>query len=571
MVKKLLLCALLIMLAVSSACGEVELWFDDNVSIASLKDGKPDYSDARFLNSYFTIGNTGLTLTRDNMSLTGTATLLGGRYSFWNGREMQSVSGTPQTFKLGIPTWQAIGDEAEFYPLTDIGGDVRFGLEADSGLNGVTINWSFPNMPSLNGSSTIPHYLTTQEQLDTHVVYFEFIRSGENVTGINWRVVKASDTSTPVVLNYPVNFIRIRVWNFSEEMIVNLRPKFYIEAGETPEGVLMFDTPIKESDIWRFATKFYTYDEDIEKCYVWYYVKPTEPHMYLWHHHNSDASLVDGKSDYSTAKFSDIFFDVETENNITAETRYFTGEGRITIPGGGYTLKDSDTGSTLSTVAAGTDMTFALRNYNTATIGEAYLEYEAVDSDGKFLEFSGEAEASFPGKTLTWTFPTELNMNGSGVIKSFKTTARQLAEGVPYVEIVSEDGYITALNYRIVTSSDTSRAITPSYRTDFTFRIYRTEKKIALGESYGVGTVSNSASGTYALDVPQPLSTMKYLRVRLTSYEKPDTPIVYHWNFYPVLSGTSADEKHDDDGCLNSGFTFSALILTASFFLLKKR
>ncbi len=105
-------------------------------------------------------------------------------------------------------------------------------------------------MPSLNGKYTVPNYLTTREQLEKHVVlYFEFIRSGENVTGINWRIVKDSDTSTPVVLDYPVNFLRFRVWNNEEERILNVRPNFYIEPGRTPEGTYMFDSPIKESDI----------------------------------------------------------------------------------------------------------------------------------------------------------------------------------------------------------------------------------------------------------------------------------------------------------------------------------
>ncbi len=108
-------------------------------SLQSIKDGKADYSDARFSYISFSVGNTGLTLTKENMSLTGSVTLSGGSYSFWNGSEMQKVSGTPQTFRLAVPTWQAIGDEAEFYPFTDIGGDLRLGLEAEGGMKGETL------------------------------------------------------------------------------------------------------------------------------------------------------------------------------------------------------------------------------------------------------------------------------------------------------------------------------------------------------------------------------------------------------------------------------------------------
>ena len=542
MVKKLLLCVLLLTAMVSAAFGEADLWYDD-YSFASLKDGKSDYSDARFGYMVFSVGDTGLTLTKENMSLTGSITFSGGSYSFWNGNEMQKVSGTPQTFRLAIPTWQAIGDEAEFFPFTDTGGDLRLGLEAESGMNGVTLTWNFPDMPSLNGTYTVPNYLTIQEQMNKHVVYFEFIRLGENVTGINWRIVSASDTSTPVELDYPVNFIRIRIWNFDNERILNLNPDFYIEPGETPEGTLMFDEPIKESDIWRVYIAFQTYDEEVEKAYRWYYYTSTQPKMYLWNHHASNAALVNGKASYNNAKFSDIFFDVETENAALTESRHFTGEGRITVPGGGYTLKYSNSGETLYDVAAGTDMTFALKTYSSTKVGDSYLEYEAIDTNGQYLEFGGEAESSLPGKTLTWTFPAELNMNGSGTIKNFDTTAEQLVSGVPYVEVISEDGYITAVNYKIVTASDTSKAITPSYRTDFTFRIYRTEKKIDLPNSYLIGTANDSASGTYTLDVPQPVSTMKRLRVRLTSYKDANNPVVYQWNFYPA----SADPKPEPD------------------------
>ncbi len=535
MVKKLLACVMLVMVLASGAFGEDEMWFDNNLSIASLKDGKPDYSDARFSYTGFSIANNELTLTRDNMSLTGSVTISGGNYSFWNGKEMQKVSGTPQTFRLALPTWSTIGSGAEFYPFTDSGSELRFGIEADGGLNGATMSWNFPDYPSMNGTYTIPHYLTTQEQLENHVVYFEFIRSGENVTGINWRVVKASDTSTPVLLDFPVQFLRLRVWNFDEEKMLDIKAGFYIDAGQTPEGVLMFDDPIKESDIWYVMTNFRTYDEEVEKAYNWHYYVPSEPaSLYLWSHHASNASLVNGKSDYSTTKFSDIFFDVETANAVITDSGHFTNAGRVTIPGGGYTLKDSDTGTILSTVPAGTDKTFALNPYSGMKIGDTYVEYEAVDDGGKYLEFSEEAESSLPGKIITWTFPAELNMNGSGVIKSFKTTAQQLTSGVPYVEVVSEDGYITALNYKIVTANDTATAITPGYRTDFNFRIYRTEKKFDLENSYNVGTASNKASGTYTLETPQPLSTMKRLRVRLTSYEDSDNPDIYQWNFYPA-------------------------------------
>ena len=103
MVKKLLCCVVLVMVLASGAFGEAEMWFDNNLSIASLKDGKPDYSDARFSYTGFSIGNNDLILTRDNMSLTGSVTISGGNYSFWNGKEMQKVSGLRKRSNLRFP------------------------------------------------------------------------------------------------------------------------------------------------------------------------------------------------------------------------------------------------------------------------------------------------------------------------------------------------------------------------------------------------------------------------------------------------------------------------------------
>lgn len=507
----------------------------DHFYIASLRDGYPNYSDARFHYAEFNISDTGLTLSRDNMNLSGTLTLSGGNYSFWDGKELQKVSGTQRSYKLWIPSWTNLGDDIKFYPVLENGETIRFLNEAETGLNGVTATGNFPDMPSFNGSSEIPPYPTIDEQLDTHVLYFEFIRSGDVVTGIDWRVVNSSSPSA-LTLSYPVNFMRFRIWNTDGTRICNLRPSFYIEAGNKAEGTLDFDSPIKESDIWRVMTKLYVYSEPGEKCLTWDYYVPTNPSLILWKSHVSEANLVNGKSDYSTAKFSNVFFEAENRNSITIEAKHFTDAGRMTVPGGGYVVKDWGTGETLETVSAGTDKTFALKIYENSAITDTYLEYTPVDDSGRWLTFGGEAETTLPGKTILWTFPEEMNLaNGSGVIPTYRTTAEQLASGVPYVEVVSKDGYITAINYKIVTSSDTTTAIKPPYRTDFSFMIFHdTTRRNRDTNTYSIGTARNTASGTYTLDEPQPVDTMKQLRVRLLTYESADNPAVYQWWFTPA-------------------------------------
>lgn len=568
MVKRLLLCVVVVLVMVSAAFGEVELW-NTHHSLASITDGKADFSDAKFSVLYFSVIHNDTPVTKETAHLTGSITLSGGRYSFWNGKELQKVAGTPMTYKLGLETWLASGDEAAYQPFDDAGGELKLGIEADNGLNGVSMSWNFPDDPSINGTLTMPHYLTTQEQLNNGVLYFEFIRSGDLVTGINWRVVKASDTSDSAVQNFRIRFNSFEVWNYDEEKICNVRPKAYVEAGEIPEGVYTFDKPIKESEILRVRTRLNTYDEEAEKTYSWYYYVELDPDMSLWHRHASNASLVNGKSSYNNAKFANLFFSHESRAPlIMTETKHFTDSGSVTIPGGGYTLVDADTGETLSTITGNT--TLKLRFDSEGAIGDEYLEYWPVNDSGRLVSFAGGAETGLNGKTISWTFPSELNLDGSGTIPNYKSTVEQLSSGVPYIELVSEDGYITAVNYRIVTASDTSRAITPLYRTDFRFYFDRADGKDVWANTYRPGWLRNTASGTLTLDIPQPVSIVQRVRVRFRSYEDSNNPAVYQWNFYPAASDTVSSSDGGSSGGCSAGFTLATLFLTASLFITKK-
>ena len=591
MVKKLLLCFVLVTAMVSAAFGEAELWHS-HISLADLTDGKTDYSNARFNALYFTVIHNDVPVTKETDHLTGSITLSGGRYSFWNGREIQKVAGTPMTYKLGLETWLVSGDQAAYQPFDDAGGELKLGIEANNGLNGVSMSWNFPDDPSMNGTFTMPNFLTTQEQLNNGVLYFEFIRSGDVVTGINWRIVKASDTSAPAVQDFRMRFNTFEVWNYDEEKIYNSSPHIWIEAGETPEGVYEFDNPIKESEIWRVRTRLYAYDEEIRKIYTWEYFTELEPDMQLWSRHASNASLVNGRASYNNAQFANVYFLIENWKPMVTEVKHFTDAGRLTIPGGGYTLVNADTGGTLSTVTG--DTTLKLRFDTEGGIDDDYVEYETVNDSGEVVVFAGGAETGLNGKTITWTFPAELSkLDGSGVIPNYKSTSAQLASGVPYIEVISKDGYITAVNYKIVTASDTSTAITPSYRTDFRFHFDRADGKDVWANTYRSSWNRRTSSGTYTLDIPQPVSIVKRVRVRFRSYEDSTNPAVYQWNFYPASADpiptpapvdpvpvspdptpspapTSQDKTPGSSGGCTTGFTLTALFLAASLFLTKK-
>ncbi len=179
-------------------------------------------------------------------------------------------------------------------------------------------------------------------------------------------------------------------------------------------------------------------------------------------------------------------------------------------------------------VPAGESRTYKLRMYNGVTLDDDYVEYQPVDDSGINLAFSGGAEKGLNGQTVSWTFPEELKLDGNATVCNFKSTAEQLAQGVPYVELVSADGYITAVNYRIVTSQNTSTAINPSYRTDF--RFYLNKK---AGGSERTRWLNNSSSGTWTLDTPQALSDIGSVRARLRVHDAASSAdgAVYQWKF----------------------------------------
>ena len=562
MVKKLFLCLLLVTAMVSSAFGELSL-YTSHQSIAGIIDGKADYSQARFLYFFVSAVDFEAEATQADVNLTGSMTFSGGSYSFWDSKNgMHSISGNSHTFDIVSERWVSVGDGLGYQPLTASGDKVIFCLAADGGLNGVNVSWNFPDNPSYNGQGTIPNYRTTQEQLASYVPYIEFIRSGSQVTGVRWRVVNPSDTSKAVSQNFGLSLDVTGVCDKYGNLIANGSSE-YIEPNQTPEGTVIFDEPIDESEIWNV----WVYLKDDLCTNLWLFCKPLTPETWIYENHVFDASLVNGRSDYSNAKFDALFIAVEADC-LFAEAKHFTNEeGRVTIPGGNYNLGDDDTEEPIGSVPNDTDRTYRLRMTSAVAPGDTYVEYQPIDDSGRNIAFTGNAETSLPGKTITWTFPAEFGFNGSAALSSFKSTAEQLASGVPYVELVSADGKLTAVKYKIVRASDTSTAITPSYRTDLQLRFDRITPEIG-GKYYYSERQINTSSGTWTLGKPQDLSNMYSFTVDIWTYEDPEKPILYQWEFYPASASKSSGGS--SSSTCSAGFTLTALFLTASFFLTKK-
>lgn len=188
MVKKLLACFILLLVAVSVAWSETSLRIEYRI-LAGITDGQADYSDSRF-------GCLRVRVRDDDPAdemIPGTLTLSGGNYLYYDGDELKSVSGTSQTFTLRPR------DDRKYYLLRNKeGSEIRLALENENGLEGVTASWNFPDRPSMNSETVITRFKTVQEQLNSFVPYFEYILDGSKVTGIRWRIVNPSDTSKPV-------------------------------------------------------------------------------------------------------------------------------------------------------------------------------------------------------------------------------------------------------------------------------------------------------------------------------------------------------------------------------------
>ena len=524
---------------VSGAWADMQI-FSSHRSIVDLADGKPDYSTARFLSMWVeALGYDGQA-TQADVNLTGTMTFSDGDYSFWDSKNgMRHISGASHTFGLAAGSWVNVGSAPEYVPMTASGDNVVFCLEADGGLNGVNVSWSFPDKPDYSGTGTVPHYRTTQSQLESYVPYVEYVRSGSQVSGLRWRIVSPDNTAEAVALDFESWFVIDSVQDADGTTLYS-GSWTDIEAGNPVSGEATFDSPLNEADISRIRVAFNRWNEDSENSYQWFFCNPSEPEPWLYENHSFTASLVNGKSDYSNVKSDRIFFDVRVSRGIIAEAKHFTADASMTIPGGGYSLADNDTDEDLGvTVPVGTDKTFKLRMGSSVAPGDtSLLEFQPIDENGANLHFEGGAEGggeNLVGRTITWTFPEDFGLSGSAKVSSFKSAVQFLATAVPYVELVSADGKLTAVNFRMVASSDTSTALELPYRTNFRLRFDRIVPDEVKGKYYYSSWRYNESSGTWTLGQPQDLSNMECVTVRLWSWEEDaDDSLKYQWHFYPA-------------------------------------
>ena len=250
------LAALMAVALCAPAWAETYLWSRHHSS-ALLVDGKSNYEGAAFgiVNLY--VDDDDRMPTPAYMSVTGSMTIVGGSYTFWNGTEDEAVSGTIKSFPLKA-AMDATDDYLEYGPINGSGSFVRFYDAADTGLNGREVRWEFPAMPELDGKATVPNFRSTAQQLKTYVPYVELVRSGGNVTGVKFRVVHPSAPSKALSLSNGSD-LRVNFFDHDDNELWRSEWKTFA-VGETVEGTYTLGTPIPESELCYVHVRFWDRD-----------------------------------------------------------------------------------------------------------------------------------------------------------------------------------------------------------------------------------------------------------------------------------------------------------------------
>ena len=237
-------------------------------SVADIVDGKAVYDRLEFSGLYLELNEDNIVATEAYQNAKGTFTITGGRYTFWNGTEDEEVSDP-----MDVRTFEIAGDNMEtgkkglYYILRDARGrELSFRGAADTGLNGKTVRWEFPEHPELNLSAKVPNCRSTAAHMRDCVPYVELVRSGGNVKEVHWRFVNPKDTSKAVKVKEPYH-VRIRIYDHTKDRMAYQGKWQSFKKGAAPQGKETLKTSIPEKDICFVRVQFYS----DRMRYAWYF------------------------------------------------------------------------------------------------------------------------------------------------------------------------------------------------------------------------------------------------------------------------------------------------------------
>ena len=536
--------------------------------------------------------------------------LSGGKYSFWNSYKVEDVNDTPMTFMTArteslfnnIDETLRWGVNRFAYVPTNSEGDwVHFLNNAETGLKDVTVTWRYPEYYS-NETHTakVPALRTTAQQLADFVPVIEYKTSGTMgngnlmVTGIDWKLVKSADVNTAIKPAQDIHFEIVSVFGENNDMAqMNEIISFDIKANESASGTV--NNLSLNGVPWCTIVRYYL-GNDRSVAYQWRFISSNGNNigapvnsLYRGGTPSIRAGLTDGKSDYTYARYEATnVADIAMWPAIVDE-KYLT-DGTFTIKGGGtFAIRDAD-GETIRTFNS-PDVDITLPLTTRTPLGNSYIEFGYMtegyrkeywkyvdDAYSTRTTWFMDETGSLNGKEVSWTFPKAPELNGSGKITAAKKLSEQFDKSTggffPYVEIVSADGYITAVNYRLVQSRDIATAYDPGVAV-----MLRIDVRTEHGATWDIpnGTLSNvtwngnweteyKPSGTLTLKERIKLGEYTSIHVTLNVYSlpcnqytydgspNPDGVIetlsdydIYNWNFVDEPPAAETHVMSDSD------------------------
>lgn len=272
----------------------------------------------------------------------------------------------------------------------------------------------------------------------------------------------------------------------------------------------------------------------------------------VWYRYTSLADLVNGKTDFSNARYYGtqltVWINSADYTNIPATQEYMDLRGTFTINSGDYIFIQNG-----KVVSAKGGTTFEL--VPDMSLGDSDVSY-APGSDDKNIKLISGPDGGLNSADVSWTFPGDYSyLSQSNVtLPTFKTTAEQLTSFIPYVELTLSDdnSTVTGFKWRLVKSPDLTTAI--SFDREMRVRLTSYHESIS-SRNFGWQTINSgvTASGDCTLTAEITSDDIYYLRVRIMDvpenkeYEwrffNPDSEVFYLWVNHRAHISLDKDNK----------------------------
>ena len=273
------------------------LWTAHESTAEINSDGKANYSNAKFSKIWISAFDNAYQsrLTERYSTAKGTLTISGGSgYSYGTSEENATVAtALENSFKLSVfDEYCPVGGRDKEWELMDDNNQFIYfyGNAGTGAMDNLQLRVNFPSAPEMNITGTMPKFRTTSEQLSNYFPYIELIKSGNNVTGAKWRIVKA-DAPDTTLSGLDITRVRLDAWDKDNNHILWIRDNgdrggnYGTQITSKFEGTAQLAAPVKVDNLDRIRARLLTFKGNHSTAYEWtFYVKesnsssaPVEP------------------------------------------------------------------------------------------------------------------------------------------------------------------------------------------------------------------------------------------------------------------------------------------------------